>query len=996
MERVDEVQNQLGWRVQRPIPWRDVTAPAIVRKRRESKGVLEFGVVGYPHRALSWNQPLMPWMHMPCRADAIMIDEQIDIMTSMLRTTKRGVRKRGLAPAQPGEGEGFDPHALALWRSVAGGCDRRYGYASSSSTFGVLRAHVSDVLQTLAAADALRLACADALVIRRSWQWSSLQLDLDQPFEFDIAADVRGELVRATGSFRRDAIVLPYTDVLHVGASLFAWQGDDGWRLSRCAGRQVAQWVYFCDLPVAVEAHERAAFFAHLQASANADVGMRFAFAGDVTQVNAALNASVCFTKQERGTMNIDVAWKANIDGKEVDLPEPLAQWQPDDGVLHTMDPLRVAELTQGLAALGYQRGKVWNVPLARVANVVDELVRLRCEIWWEKQRFTKEPTLDIRTRSGIEWIDVEVSFGEGEQRIDLPALLRSVQRRASMVRLADGSVARLTTEARLRLELLLRAAKKVDVNLLRFASNEAAMVDELASVADGGVSGTFTRDDAFAELCERARSYTAPPAVAPPADFAATLRPYQLEGLAWLQQLARERRGGCLADDMGLGKTVQVLAHLLALHRPGPEPAASGDAAGRRLPSLIIAPVSLLTHWRNEAARFAPTLRTLSWYRNESGTLAQVAELADVVVTSHGTVRQHAAEFAARPWLAVVIDEAQAIKNETTNLAGAVRELTATHRLALSGTPMENRLRDVASLFRFLQPAVAAPGTALHNVCQPIDPDVDPDGILARKAAVTVGRLLAPYMLRRTKREVLTELPSKTELTVEIELSTDERAFYKSMLEQFIQQGVARSSFGGATNPELLAAILRLRQAALHRGLVDSTFMQHSSSKVEFLIERLVELGAAGHRALVFSQFTSLLQIVSARLRAQRISFEYLDGRTRDRGAVVDRFQAPTGAQVFLISLRAGGAGLNLTAADYVFLLDPWWNPAVEAQAIDRVHRIGQQRPVTAYRLVAQDTIETKMQLLQEKKRGLVQGLFGDQAGIGSLTAEDLASLFS
>jgi SNF2 family DNA or RNA helicase len=250
--------------------------------------------------------------------------------------------------------------------------------------------------------------------------------------------------------------------------------------------------------------------------------------------------------------------------------------------------------------------------------------------------------------------------------------------------------------------------------------------------------------------------------------------------------------------------------------------------------------------------------------------------------------------------------------------------------------------------------------------------------------------------MLRRTKREVLTELPSKTELTVEIELSTDERAFYKSMLEQFIQQGVTRSSFGGMPNPELLAAILRLRQAALHRGLVDSAFMHHSSSKIEFLIERLVELGAAGHRALVFSQFTSLLQIVSARLRAQRISFDYLDGRTRDRGAVVDRFQAPTGAQVFLISLRAGGAGLNLTAADYVFLLDPWWNPAVEAQAIDRVHRIGQQRPVTAYRLVAQDTIETKMQLLQEKKRGLVQGLFGDQAGIGSLTSDDLASLFS
>jgi SNF2 family DNA or RNA helicase len=722
---------------------------------------------------------------------------------------------------------------------------------------------------------------------------------------------------------------------------------------------------------------------------------MRFAFAGDVTQVNAALNASVCFTKQERGTLNLDVAWKANIDGKEVDLPEPVAQWQPADGVLHTMDPMRVAELTQGLAALGYQRGKVWNVPLARVANVVDELVRLRCEIWWEKQRFTKEPTLDIRIRSGIEWIDVEVSFGEGEQRIDLPALLRSVQRRASMVRLADGSVARLTTEARLRLELLLRAAKTVDVNLLRFASNEAAMVDELASVdADGGASGTFTRDDGFAELCERARSYTAPPAVAVPADFAATLRPYQLEGLAWLQQLAREQRGGCLADDMGLGKTVQVLAHLLMLHQP--RTADLDVAAGRRPASLIIAPVSLLTHWRKEAARFAPSLRTLSWYREENGTLAHVAELADVVVTSHGTVRQHAAEFAARPWLAVVIDEAQAIKNETTHLAAAVRQLTATHRLALSGTPMENRLRDVASLFRFLQPAVAAPGTALHNVCQPIDPDVDPDGILARKAAVTVGRLLAPYMLRRTKREVLTELPSKTELTVEIDLSPDERAFYKSMLEQFIQQGVTRSSFGGMPNPELLAAILRLRQAALHRGLVDSAFMHHSSSKIEFLIERLVELGAAGHRALVFSQFTSLLQIVSARLRAQRISFDYLDGRTRDRGAVVDRFQAPTGAQVFLISLRAGGAGLNLTAADYVFLLDPWWNPAVEAQAIDRVHRIGQQRPVTAYRLVAQDTIETKMQLLQEKKRGLVQGLFGDQAGIGSLTSDDLASLFS
>ncbi|HPH70306.1 MAG TPA: DEAD/DEAH box helicase, partial [Kofleriaceae bacterium] len=437
---------------------------------------------------------------------------------------------------------------------------------------------------------------------------------------------------------------------------------------------------------------------------------------------------------------------------------------------------------------------------------------------------------------------------------------------------------------------------------------------------------------------------------------------------------------GGCLADDMGLGKTVQVLAHLLALHQPSQ--GASGNAVGRRPASLIIAPVSLLPHWRNEAARFAPTLRTLSWYRNESGTLAHVAELADVVVTSHGTVRQHAAEFAARPWLAVVIDEAQAIKNETTHLAAAVRELTATHRLALSGTPMENRLRDVASLFRFLQPSVAAPGTALHNVCQPIDPDVDPDGLLARKAAVTVGRLLAPYMLRRTKRDVLTELPSKTEQTVEIELSNDERAFYKSMLAQFIQQGVARTSFGGRPNPQLLAAMLRLRQAALHRGLVDSTFIHHSSSKIEFLLERLVEIGAAGHRALVFSQFTSLLQIVSARLRAQRISFEYLDGRTRDRGAVVDRFQAPTGAQVFLISLRAGGAGLNLTAADYVFLLDPWWNPAVEAQAVDRVHRIGQKSTVFVYRMVTAGTIEERIQALKASKKDLFDKLIGGLGG--------------
>jgi SNF2 family DNA or RNA helicase len=347
--------------------------------------------------------------------------------------------------------------------------------------------------------------------------------------------------------------------------------------------------------------------------------------------------------------------------------------------------------------------------------------------------------------------------------------------------------------------------------------------------------------------------------------------------------------------------------------------------------------------------------------------------------------------EMAKLDFRFVVLDEAQAVKNPESRSAKSVRLLRAQHRLALTGTPIENHLGELFSLFEFLNPGMLSRAKRLKRAMT--------QRLLEQSSAELVARAVKPFILRRTKSQVARDLPERTEQTLYVELSAEERekytellTYYRANLQKTVRDvGLERSA------PHVLAALLRLRQAACHVGLLDPKRIGGGSAKLEVLLEQLAQVLEGGHKALVFSQFTSLLAIVRTALDERGIVYEYLDGKTRDREARVDRFQSDAECRVFLVSLKAGGVGLNLTAADYVFILDPWWNPAVEAQAIDRAHRIGQTRRVVAYRLLARDTVEEKVEELKRRKRDLVQAVLGDDAGFGGkLTREDLALLMS
>ncbi|HEY8495358.1 MAG TPA: DEAD/DEAH box helicase, partial [Myxococcota bacterium] len=444
-------------------------------------------------------------------------------------------------------------------------------------------------------------------------------------------------------------------------------------------------------------------------------------------------------------------------------------------------------------------------------------------------------------------------------------------------------------------------------------------------------------------------------------------LRSYQRAGVDWLGLLRDAGLGALLADDMGLGKTLQVLA---ALPAPG---------AGR---TLVVCPTSVLQNWIDELRRFRPGLVPCAYH----GAERRLDARADVTVTSYALLRLDAEALAAVDWDVVVLDEAQAIKNPDSQAARAAFALRARWRVAVTGTPVENRLEELWSLMHFANPGLLGTlATFRTRWARPIaegEPGV----------AEALRRRLRPFLLRRTKREVAPELPPRSERVLRCELDAEERAVYEA-IRIATRRDVVERLAAGASPLAALEALLRLRQAASHRGLVPGQSAERSS-KVDLLVEELATAVADGHKALVFSQWTSLLDRVEPALRAAGIAWTRLDGATRDRAGVVAAFQDPAGPPVLLISLKAGGTGLNLTAADHVFLLDPWWNPAVEEQAADRAHRIGQTRPVEIHRLVAADTVEERVLALQQRKRAAADAALGEAGAAAALTREDLLAL--
>lgn len=605
-----------------------------------------------------------------------------------------------------------------------------------------------------------------------------------------------------------------------------------------------------------------------------------------------------------------------------------------------------------------------WRVPRRELVRVVRALADEAWRVEWAGVPVRRAGALKSRVKSSIDWFELEAKVDFDGLEVPVPELL-APRPADALLPLPDGS--RAVPPVWLDRYLALARSGRVEGGGLRFNPAQAGVLDALLSGHDD-----VEVDVKFDRLRRRKID---PARVETPPGFRGELRSYQREGVAWLQSLEALDCGGCLADDMGLGKTVQVLCWLQSKHRRSP--------VG---PSLIVVPKSLVHNWVAEAAKF--TDLTAMTYVGSGRDPTAMASF-DLVVTTYGTLRSDILELLDHRFETVVLDEAQAIKNPRSQATKAAKLVRARQRLAISGTPIENGLAELWSIFDFVNPGMlgaldefAAPGREQDEAWLDL-----------------LNRALEPLMLRRTKDKVLKDLPGKTEQTVALELGEEERrrydellSYYRASLEDRIsREGLAASRF------QVLEALLRLRQAACHPGLVDPSRVDEPSAKVDFLVDRVEELATKGHKCLVFSQFTGLLDVVERALRRRDLAPAYLDGQTRNRQAVVDAFRTDRDCPVFLISLKAGGCGLNLVESDYVFLLDPWWNPAVEAQAIDRAHRMGQKRHVFAYRLIAKDTVEQKIVALQDDKRKLADAILSaDGARLKDLDAADLEALFA
>ncbi|MFO0610087.1 MAG: SNF2-related protein [Polyangiales bacterium] len=656
--------------------------------------------------------------------------------------------------------------------------------------------------------------------------------------------------------------------------------------------------------------------------------------------------------------------------------------------------------------------------------------------------------TAKARVSSGVDWLSLDVEFESEGAAVNEDDLRRAILEGRRLVRLQDGTFAPVSKEK--IEEVLTRMAEIFASGRKQLPLSQAGRIQDLLRLVPGARVEPSARD-LLASMSEHRIE-----AVTPPAELKATLRPYQAEGFSWLVFLHKARTGGVLADDMGLGKTLQTLALLLwvrdeATRSPAeapaeaPAPAAAqtsaaaadrpltrrtsatvvssakarkpvegapakktrkgeaapakkGDAPTRRAPlSLVVAPTSVVTNWMREIERFAPTLKAVAWMGPDRERLAPELATADVVLTSYALLRRDEDFFQKQELAYAILDEAQNIKNPLSATARAAKKLRSKRRLALTGTPIENRLSEIWSIFDFLAPGMLGDlATFEERYARPVD----------RGDAEATRRLRAvihPLTLRRTKSEVAKDLPERIVVERECELPPIQRTLYQQILAQvranvlgeIDRVGVARSQIA------ILAGLTRLRQAACDPRLLKlpGEYTDDDSGKLDSLMEVISEAIQSGHRTLVFSQFVEMLTLIRRAMEREGVKYEYLDGSTKDRMDRVDRFNGDDSIPVFLISLKAGGAGLNLTGADTVVHFDPWWNPAVEDQATDRAHRIGQTRVVTAYRLIAKSTIEEKIMALSAKKRELVANVLGaedEQHVPKGLTRADVEALFS
>ncbi|MGZ3450132.1 MAG: DEAD/DEAH box helicase [Polyangiales bacterium] len=592
------------------------------------------------------------------------------------------------------------------------------------------------------------------------------------------------------------------------------------------------------------------------------------------------------------------------------------------------------------------------------------------------------------RVSTGMDWLGLKITFAAGGVAVPPDELARCLSEGRKYVRLEDGSFAKFDAqkvrEVLARQAEILSSAKGGKIPL-----SQAGRVQELLQ----HVSNAQVAADAK-ELFQKLSGVEEIVHVKKPRNLKATLRPYQESGLAWLAFLHELGTGGVLADDMGLGKTVQTIALLLHLKNERKKKEEAGEKPGRHL-ALIVAPTSVVPNWLREIEKFAPSLKAVAWHGADRHEKAEELEDQDIVITSYALMRRDEEQLGKLDLAYAILDEAQQIKNPMSATARAAKKLNAHRRLALTGTPIENRLSEIWSIFDFVSPGLLGDLARFEQrYSTPIDRGDS-------KAAARLRSAIHPFTLRRTKEEVAKDLPEKIEIEQAVELAPEQQKLYgqvlqevrASVLGEIDKVGVAKAQI------QILAALTRLRQVACDPRLLGlpRAFTDADSGKVEALRELVQEAYAGGHRALIFSQFTSMLALIKKAMDEDGIKYEYLDGSTKDRLERVERFNHDPTVTVFLISLKAGGMGLNLTGADTVVHFDPWWNPAVEDQATDRAHRIGQTKVVTVYKLVAKGTIEEKILQLAGKKRALVDAVLTEDAGgAKKLTRADIDELFA
>ncbi len=583
----------------------------------------------------------------------------------------------------------------------------------------------------------------------------------------------------------------------------------------------------------------------------------------------------------------------------------------------------------------------------------------------------------NIKAGSGIDWFDMKIEVQFGDQFIGIKEIQKAVLKKQNYVELKDGSLGMLPEEWLKKYENVLKLGKVKGDNL-QLSKMHFSLIDELSKDID-----SFELEKELFEKKQKLLNFKEMADIALPQNIHAQLRDYQVEGYKWLNFLDEFSWGGILADDMGLGKTLQMLTFLQEQQNRKPDGV-----------NLVVLPTTLIFNWQAEAEKFCPKLKL---FIHRGGTRQKVNEHwheYDIILTTYGMVRSDIELFREFKFNYIILDESQAIKNPDSLISKAVKLLQSRNRLVMTGTPVENNTFDLYSQMEFINPGLLGSGEFFKaEFSNPIDKNQD------KEKAAQLRKIVYPFMLKRTKEEVAKDLPEKTESIIYCEMDKKQRKVYDTFREIYRQKLVDKMSTDGREKAAflILEGLLKLRQICDSPALLnDDTEYDTNSAKLEEII-REIEENAGNHKILIFSQFLKMLDLIKQHLEKHHIKYEYLDGKTTDRADRVNHFQDDENCRVFLMSLKAGGVGINLTEADYVYLVDPWWNPAVEQQAIDRTHRIGQKKSVFAYRMICKDTIEEKILLLQDKKRDIAKDIISTEDGfLKKLSQDDIIDLFS